>query len=428
MLGIIYLLSTGILCWFHQSRTTYRILFNSIQYNGCFAIKIAQWICARNDFDYNKKYGLSDIFNKNNTHTYKHTKQIFKQEYSKDIENIYTDIEIISSGSIAQVYKCRHIQTNEYHAIKVKHPNLYKNLNYLWKVFSFIIILSKWTSLMSCLKLLHFTDHNELFKTFVKQTDFFSESEAIKYFYERFENNDSIIIPKLYDVSENIIIMKYEESRNIAEINDSYLKYELVLLFQIFYKQMGYNEKYLHCDLHVGNWGVKNNSLVIYDFGYCLDQTPEINDRTKRFVLSYETFDVKTCENIMLNEFLINNYATDGEMSFMGKEFNLNSNLKTLVEFCETHEKNNTKLDFKTIEFMISYNCVELVCKTNLNHYYDGVDREKFSDVCKEIYIAARKHGFDEIADVYYNLSEKNSCFTEISTDDVSNFYQNNFD
>lgn len=417
----LYMLFSGIITWMYPSQCTYRMLFNSIQYNGCFAIKIAQWICARNDIDYNKLTGFENLFKNNNVHSIEHTRRLFIDQIGESIDTCYKSIELTSSGSVAQVYKCIDFDDN-YFALKVKHPNINKSVKKLWNLLKFLLYISKVFKIFSFLNILQYTDVDKLLNSFMNQTDFKLEADTMRHFYNNYKENRYIIVPEVIKATDDIIIMTYEDSTSISDIPDSIKKYEIMMLLLLLYKDMAFFGKFLHCDLHMGNWGVRENSIVVYDFGYAIAQNAKFRDRTLRWVSAYEKLDKQTCMDIMKNEFVLNNTGNDFQTTALDQEFSMQNNINECVKYCKL---NNSIIEFSALELMIAFNCIENLCKTNLNHYYN-VDSEcqldNYHNSRKECVVYSKKYGFTELYKMY-NIDEDFDSFQSICTDDVSRFY-----
>lgn len=427
MIGIFYMLITGLITCLYPCKYTFKLLFQSIQYNGCFAIKIAQWICARNDNNTNKYLEFDSIFSHNNAHSHKYTEYVFKNEISQNLDEVYTDIKLINSGSVAQVYKCTSIDTNEDVILKVKHPNIDTNVYSLWNLVKIMIKISKLFGIFKFMKILKYTESDNLLKTFLDQTDFYNEANRMKYFYEYYKDNDYVIIPKLHYVTDNIIAMSYEESLNINDIEDSMYKYQCVMLLCIVMKDQIFNSSVVHCDMHTGNWGIKNDSIVLYDFGYTLYQTEELKDRHSKWMILYERNSKNELIKHMMDNFIINNDKTliPPSSTQLDKVFNMNDNINFIIDYCELHD---VILDYTALEMMIAFNCFEKICISNLNHYYEINDNnidnhwKFFHNSRKEYYIYSKKFGFNKLSE-FYKESEDYDSFASISTLDVESFY-----
>ena len=87
------------------------------------------------------------------------------------------------------------------------------------------------------------------------QSDFINEANNNLKFYQMYENNPCIIIPKLRKVSKNMILMDYEKEIHIIILkNSGYMNWKIVSLLKLFSKNNEAIFNFMHGDLHKGNW------------------------------------------------------------------------------------------------------------------------------------------------------------------------------
>ena len=132
----------------------------------------------------------------------------------KIIANECDDIKLIKnnpifSGSISQVYLA--IYKNKKVAIKIKHPNIQKNINYWLNTIQFFKNLLN----------LDLFEIESLKKELIIQLDFKNEYKNILKFKENFKNNNNVIIPDTYFYSENILILEYIPSLKFIDLHNN---------------------------------------------------------------------------------------------------------------------------------------------------------------------------------------------------------------
>ena len=126
---------------------------------GCIGIKFTQWIVAKiKGSDKNNKYKIllktfEGIFDNCAYHNIEHTRDIFKADFKKNIEDIFDmdEFDVIASGSIGQVYKTKFLKSpskfdeGDYNktdvCIKIRHPYLDYIKFYQMLLIYFIIFL-----------------------------------------------------------------------------------------------------------------------------------------------------------------------------------------------------------------------------------------------------------------------------------------------
>ena len=240
-----------------------QILLKNIQCTSSLGIKVIQKVVPylkMGDCDTEIINILSSTYENNIYHDDSFTKKLFIDDFGIDLSKKYEIVDKISSGSIGQVYKVRGINDNKFYAMKVVHPNIQDQLHFIKRVIK-LFNLNKY-------KLFEL---NNFIKNYEKETNLIHEAYNMKIFYNYYKNNDRIIIPKLYDFSQNIIIMEYIEGENIEELSS----YERVKYLAFIFIFCNINKKILnfnHGDMHFGNFKkIDGERIVIYDFGFCFE-------------------------------------------------------------------------------------------------------------------------------------------------------------
>ena len=252
-----------------NEKVTYECFINHILETGCIPIKFIQWIMPYLHYTINEKNKwilkkFSKCYENCNFHSFEFTKNKYYEDFHHEITDEYTDIIEVASGSIGQVYCVKSLNDDKKYALKIIHPDVEYEINFLERVIKIIeycFDIKKYCpiNLFQCL-------HD-----FKKQVNFINEANNLLYFHEKYNHNPYIIIPEVKKVSKKILIMEYIEGTSIEEVQlTEYNKYKILLLLTLFTENnlhiLGYN----HGDLHIGNWKIKDNDkLIIYDFGYC---------------------------------------------------------------------------------------------------------------------------------------------------------------
>ena len=259
-------------------------ILKNIQNCGAIAIKFTQWCIPKLEATYckdiisegyEKPFWIKElelIYEECNVHEIKKTYEIYKKEKGGGFQEKYEIIDILGSGSIGQVYLIMDRDTKEKRVMKIKHPNVEKDM-YLFVLFY------KFIKNISCIREYIENkfpfDIDIMIDNFGKQLNFVNEANHLLYFAEKYKENPYIIIPKLYECSESIIIMSYEPGITFEELKeDTYKKYKLANIYHLFIRNNETILNYNHGDLHPGNWkigGDKNDQIIIYDYGYCFE-------------------------------------------------------------------------------------------------------------------------------------------------------------
>lgn len=256
------------------------IIIDNIKDSGCVAIKFSQWLIPIYE-EINDKINpeinskLEELYDKCNIHSIKNTEDFYYKDFSKNIHDDYEILDVISSGSIGQVYKVCDKETKQIYAMKVIHPNINKELYYFKKIIHAMYFTSYSKKL--CIQLFPI-DLRLFIENFKQQTNMNHEAYNCNKFYDKYKYSENIIIPEIIKSSESILLMDYQESKklHVSELS-SYKKTKILGFLSCFIQINQFDLKFMHGDIHNGNWGVRNNNnkeeLVIYDFGFCWEIT-----------------------------------------------------------------------------------------------------------------------------------------------------------
>ena len=293
-------------------------LKNKIFKCGCISIKFTQWIISKLKGSNNKsKFNyiideFENIFDNCEYHDIKHTKRIFKNDFNKNIEDIFdiNQFEVIASGSIGQVYKTKFKKLknpleNPDIVIKVRHPYIDYIKSYQMILIYIILGMQKITYLKNkfCI---HFNLH-DFIDNINKQIDFNIEACNNIKFYENYKKNDYVVIPKVYNYSKNIIVSSFEDGSYIDEINE-YQKCKVALNLLCLVQNMCMVDNFMHGDLHIKNWKVrpyeKSYQIILYDFGICFEGPSK--DYNIKIIEYAETQNIKNLIHLFLEDFHYN--------------------------------------------------------------------------------------------------------------------------
>ena len=261
-----------------------KILLKNIHSCGVIPIKIIQWglpLLKLINIDKNILDIFENTYEKCPIHELYYTKKIYKNDFYNNIEEDYKIIELLGSGSIAQVYKIQDIKTKDFYAMKVMHPDTVKNFNIIKFYLKMIFSIFKFSNIIP-------TDLDNFLKQFREQLNLVNEGNNILKFSELYENNNLFIIPKLYKISKNIIIMDYIEGKSIETININVQYYKYNMIISIFMYNNLFINSFNHGDLHNYNWKItEDNKIIIYDFGLCWKSDNSLTDPLDNLLLGF---------------------------------------------------------------------------------------------------------------------------------------------
>ena len=290
-------------------------LHYTINLNGCILIKIVQWFNTNLELlqmkDTKILYNIFSSFYENcSIHDINYTKKVFKNDFDNNFDDI---IELdndftIKSGSIAQIYKAFYKNTQV--ALKVVHPDIEYQMIFpimYLKLYKFLVtnicFLNKYDTVFI---------FDNFFENLRNQSNMHIEFNNMEYYYERYYNNDYILIPKPICASVNILIMEFIDGEKFDSMETSLLdKQKIIGLLTLFIKDNFYFQDYYHSDLHESNWKVIKYKdfykLVIYDYGYISTNNSHLQQTFKDLSYYNDILDVESIIDILYKNCSVKN-------------------------------------------------------------------------------------------------------------------------
>jgi predicted unusual protein kinase regulating ubiquinone biosynthesis (AarF/ABC1/UbiB family) len=446
------------------------LLNYSINLNGCILIKLIQWLnnhilCVKNDEA--KNTAITKLFSKYyencSIHSLKYTKNLFFKEFGHLFDDIFILDETFSikSGSIAQVYKA-HFKNNgnnginntcfikEPIAIKVVHPEIeYQMLFPIYFINIYKFFVSTFTFLKKYDTII---DYDSFFYNLRNQINMVNEYENNIYFYNKYINNDVIVIPKPLIKSKNFLIMEYIEGEFLEKMDVSIYKKQILMSFlNIFIKDTYMFGKYIHCDLHDANWKVlkqKKNKLysdngkddgddgddgfiykiVIYDFGYIIENNS--NEHIKNLIYYLDLNNTYEIGKILFEHIENLKIKSTNSLEFINYKENLISTFVKYNERCYPYTESNLLACYNfchSNEYKLKNNLLDLfVSIMLLNKYFK---KYLFSDcINDDTKCFNEKKYYDSVYNInlfYISICEKYNIFHNVK-DFINNKYINN--
>jgi len=209
-----------------------------------------------------KDPSLDFVFEECDFHKLEDTQRIYLEDFGKPINNEFEVIEVIASGSIGQVYKVCSKSQNKIMALKSKHPGINESIG------SFVRVVK-----IACWLFRPFNKYNNVILEYIQninlQLDYNQEAENMILLKEKWKNESTVIVPEVYNYSDNFICMSYHEGTNYNLLDSNYkLLASLYINFIILNSLLVHD--FLHADLHTGNWKVvlgPQMKILMYDCG-----------------------------------------------------------------------------------------------------------------------------------------------------------------
>ena len=401
--NVILLTLTGTIHFFLQRNFTFELMIKAIQRCGVVPIKLCQWTLSKYQVDYDYDF---DIFQNNISHSLKQTKHIYLKSFGSDFDEDYEIIDVLSkSGSVGQVYQCKCKKTDECVAMKVKHPNVDKELDFWIRIFYiFYPVICR----MKVFKILKYIEIEEFFQDFRNQFDFHIESKNMKKIYSLFEKNQSVVIPKLLKNSKDIIVMSYENSKTINQTDMSFLKkVKCLTLLNLAIKELTFCGIY-HCDLHNGNFGLRYHTfsqIVIYDYGFVKISNAKQKHWIQQCNICYECGKQDEMYELVAENCIIDKKNPKTELQTLKSSypmcqmpFNSNTILKSFIDLCEKYD---VLLKSDLINILITLNTFEKIFQKYLNVSENGISN-MYQNILDLYSFSLSIEGFDQFKKVIH--------------------------
>ena len=251
---------------------------NAIKYAakqcGPIGIKFLQFLMLNDNFMSKHVIGLfDDVYEMCDKHSWIHTCELYENDFGHSIERDYGDhCESIASGSIGQVYKIYNTNLSKYVAMKVKHPNVDVHVHDFVRTIRLVTrVVSLFMEIPFKILIHEYMDNVQL------QLDYKTEANNLVRLRENFMNTSHIIVPHVYEVTTNFIIMSFCDGVQFTDVKDVQFQRKISIDVMLFMTASLLIHDFVHCDFHKGNWKVEydphdadhntNYKLVIYDCG-----------------------------------------------------------------------------------------------------------------------------------------------------------------
>jgi predicted unusual protein kinase regulating ubiquinone biosynthesis (AarF/ABC1/UbiB family) len=276
---------------------------------GCIYIKFAQWVISRlrSERGPNIEFVVNffdDIFDQCPTHSLEHCKQVFRENMDQELEEVVdmSTFQSIASGSVGQVYKARLLKptlicgacdamVSETHtgqcpscfgditiieevAIKIKHPDIDKQIQDKVRLFSFLTMLQRIKWIKDYLHL--HMDFGEFIANLTEQANFNNEFDNNRKFRTNFKGNPLVYFPFIITGTADLLITEYVTGTTFDTITE-YNQLKCCYSYACMVSQMLVIDNFCHGDLHHGNWKIRpiqlgpslDYQIIVYDYGIC---------------------------------------------------------------------------------------------------------------------------------------------------------------
>ncbi len=330
-----------------------------------------------------------------------HDCPVHSDEYSRDVirkmfgdKYDLTNMTLIGSGTIAQVYKIGNV------CIKVRHPNVVNEVMDAVSIYNGIKDSYFMPTLFKSVC-------DVFFNGLITQLDFYNEYKngiILKKLIHNIngDNYNLYIIPRMLDTSDECLVMEYEPSEHITLHNREHMNKHVLLKLYNGIDILSFMMMYLgfvHADFHFGNYGIRNSEslehmkIVIYDFGHMIDARSLPLETRFDIIVSLETNDFNLLIKTLNLEYKHNTFIMSqiSKHNDIGNREHFVYNLKVLIQYICL---NGVQINNEILQILIA--CEKYGSITSLQHELEKDDEYSYHR------IFLLKHKMVEYYDTYY--------------------------
>nr|CCC93977.1 conserved hypothetical protein [Trypanosoma congolense IL3000] len=288
-----------------------RLLY-AVESAGPAFVKAGQWSCTRQDvFSPEFRSVFKKLYDGVDTHPYKVSLQILKEELQQDPDEIFTDIEeeTVGSGSIGQVHGATLRSTGERVVVKVMHPYVVETVvKDFFIINSLASLLHKYVPSLERYDLpalgLAWTTH------LAAQLDFRVEARNLDLFRENFKNEPFVSFPKPLFSTQRVLVETFckgePASVEFLAAQEEHARDKLAHCGLNTWCKMLLHDRFLHGDMHPGNVLVDVSDphepcVSLIDAGLCQQISEEESIATHNLMESFVHWKADLCSEALLN-------------------------------------------------------------------------------------------------------------------------------
>lgn len=343
-------------------------LKNRLQDMGPTYIKIGQFISARRDiFDKHIVDTLKDLQDKVNPIEKDVVKEIIQNAQGFD-KFRKIEIDPIASASIGQVHRGL-LKSGQEVVIKVRRPDIERTINLDIKILTTLL------DFIQMLGLANVAETREILEDFrdfvLKEADYRIEVDNMNIFYSFNKDHDVLVIPRPIEpmCTSDVLVMEYKPSSKIQEVKHKLTDVERrVLAFKLMDVFVIHliNDGVIHGDPHEGNFGIRGDNIVMYDFGNMITIDADIRHQMKRLVFELMVENIDAALDVLRNLSVVSVRDEESLKMYLKKYIEYFKTLDVRVFKFSDKEMYSTlpiKLDGVIFRLIRAFGMIEGICK-----------------------------------------------------------------
>lgn len=358
--------------------------------------------------------------------------ELVEKELGTSIDTVFSnfDTKPFKAASIGQVHLCT-LKNGLDVVLKIKRPNIERDI---------VDDLKTIQNILNVMNFFHFINSSDITivdqskKYLLEEVDYINEYRNIKIFSSTFNNDSNIVIPRIYSKykSKSMLIMERVDGVKITEIKrKSDRKLAVKLLIECFLIQI-IDHGIIHSDPHSGNIAYKNQSLILYDFGFVIDISSIVKESFSDILRCLLNKDSRNLVDILLNAKLIIPLASKQDIVYFFESIfqivqpnDIDTNLN-MLELMQDLGYSDTNRPFSVSNDLIfigkSITVIDGICKTLDTDYAPEDIVKSFLEQRIDIFDLVLDNSFSDLIEMPKKIQQMNqSIFLIDKTTSVLN-------
>jgi ubiquinone biosynthesis protein len=246
-----------------------RTLRRSMTSLGATFVKIGQVMSSRPDlFSPELISELKQLLDRLPPFGFEHVRGMVEHDLRQPLASVFAELdqEPVAAASVAQVHRARLHDGTEV-AVKVLRPNIRRQVE---RDTAILLFLARILALHPTIRLNDPVGHVEHFAAAIlRQTDLSIEAANYEHFRSNFKDVPNVLFPLVYEsyCSRRVLTMQFVRGTRFEDRDRSHDR-ELARTLRNMIFKMSFEDGFLHCDLHPGNFMVTDSHrLAVFDVG-----------------------------------------------------------------------------------------------------------------------------------------------------------------